>query len=66
MKLIIGLALVVAGMILLLQNLGIVSYDFGGIFWPVLIMAIGVKLLFNKDKHHMGAYCGHHAEEVKK
>ncbi|OQA04309.1 MAG: hypothetical protein BWY68_00405 [bacterium ADurb.Bin400] len=40
-----GLILVLLGVLLLLQNLGILPADAWGIFWPVIIIAFGLSLL---------------------
>ena len=48
---IVALLLIAAGVTLLLQNLGIVRWELWleiWRFWPVLVIAIGVDLIFGK------------------
>ena len=47
-----GIALIIFGGLLLLQNLGIVSSSIWGMFWPILIITIGVKLLMKKNYYN--------------
>lgn len=41
-----GLVLILLGVLLLLQNLGLFSWASLGKFWPVVLIAAGVSLLF--------------------
>lgn len=41
-----GTLLILAGVVFLLQNLGILSGSFWNIFWPLVIIAIGVSFLW--------------------
>ena len=41
---IIGIIIMAFGVLLLLHNLEIISYDIWSIFLPVIIIAIGIKL----------------------
>jgi len=54
----IGIVFVVFGILFLLQNLGYITYDFWGIFWSVVLIAIGLKIAMKRGKHHW--CCGHH------
>ena len=40
-----GLILILLGALFLLQNLGILTQDVWEIFWPIVIIAIGLSLL---------------------
>jgi cytochrome c oxidase subunit IV len=57
----IGIVLVVFGILFLLQNLGYITYDFGGMFWPLVLIAIGLKISMKRGKNHW--CCGHHRGE---
>lgn len=39
-----GLILVALGVLFLLKNLGIISGDVWGIFWPILIIILGLEI----------------------
>lgn len=41
----IGTLLIITGIVYLLQNLGIISEFNASLFWPILIIALGVHLL---------------------
>ena len=48
-----GLVLVFLGGILLLKQMGIIhNWSFWSYIWPVLIIAIGIKLIVDKQKQH--------------
>lgn len=55
-----GIALVVIGVVFLLQNLGYISASAWGIIWPVIIIAVGLSMLCKKHGH-----CGCGCEEKK-
>lgn len=57
MKIFFGGIIIVFGILFLFQNLGIITYNFWGIFWPIVIIMIGMKFL--KKKGHMHWCCGH-------
>ena len=59
-----GLFLIAFGTLFLLQNLGFITADIWGIFWPALIIAFGVSLVFGKKKKHH--WCCWPWEEGKK
>jgi len=46
----IGALLILAGAILLLDKMGYMPGDFWDYFWPVIIIALGIKILFSKRK----------------
>ena len=52
-----GIVLIIFGTLLLLQNLGIVSSGIWGMFWPVLIISIGIKFLTKKKYHNHYSCC---------
>ena len=51
MKKIIGAVVVIFGVLILLQNMGIISrsFDIWNIFWPLVIILIGIKIILEKD-----------------
>jgi hypothetical protein len=56
-KIIWGLILVFVGGILLLQNFGVIDFQWQVIFrfWPVILILIGANLLFSRDDSRAGA-----------
>lgn len=56
-KIIWGLILVFVGGILLLQNFGVIDFQWQVIFrfWPVILILIGANLLFSRDDSRSGA-----------
>jgi membrane-associated PAP2 superfamily phosphatase len=48
-----GIAVVVIGVVFLLQNLGFISSNVWSIIWPVLIILFGFSIIFKK-----GNCCG--------
>jgi hypothetical protein len=40
-----GIILVILGALLLLNEMGIIHWSFWGYIWPVIIIAVGVKLI---------------------
>ncbi len=47
----VGFALLVAGVLLLLAELDIISGGFWDYFWPIVLIALGAKIIFDKKKH---------------
>lgn len=47
-----GLFLICFGTLFLLQNLGLISADVWGIFWPSIIIAFGLSIVFGHRKKH--------------
>ena len=45
-----GFALIIAGILMILARMDLISGDFWDYFWPVVIIAIGAKLIFDKKK----------------
>lgn len=45
-----GSLLILLGGFWLLSNLGLISADFWGVFWPVMIILFGLKMLFGPRK----------------
>lgn len=43
-----GILLIILGAMLLLNEFGIISWHHWGMLWPVIIIAIGVRMLFTK------------------
>jgi hypothetical protein len=40
-----GIVLVILGALLLLNEIGIINWSGWGVIWPILIIAVGVKLI---------------------
>lgn len=47
-----GFGLVLVGVLLLLNNLGILKGDSWGYIWPAAIILIGLSILFNKKERN--------------
>ncbi len=45
-----GVALIVVGVVFLLQNLGYVTGEVWNVIWPAFIILIGISMLLHKDK----------------
>lgn len=45
-----GVAIIIVGVVLLLQNLGLVSGGAWDIIWPALIILLGVSILARRDR----------------
>jgi len=45
-----GSLLILLGGFWLLSNLGIISTEFWQVFWPTIVILLGVKLLFGPSK----------------
>ncbi len=46
-----ALIITIVGFLLLLDKMGIISSDVWSYFWPVLIIAIGLSMMYNKMNH---------------
>ncbi len=46
-----GVAIIVVGVVLLLQNLGLVTGGAWSIVWPALIIILGIALIAKKENH---------------
>jgi hypothetical protein len=65
---IIGIVIIIFGVLLLLQNLGFITYNIWGLFWPLVLIAIGLKFTMKKGGHHhwdCDWCCGHKGGEKK-
>jgi O-antigen/teichoic acid export membrane protein len=49
---ILGILLLIIGLIFLLKNLGIITGEVWGIFWPSLLIALGFYFIFKKKKNN--------------
>ncbi|MFH2036273.1 MAG: DUF5668 domain-containing protein [Candidatus Zixiibacteriota bacterium] len=45
-----GIALVIAGILLVLSRMGIIYGDFWDYFWPIILIALGVKMVFDHKR----------------
>ncbi len=43
-----GFVLVIIGALLLLHEMGIIHWSFWGYIWPVLIVAVGLRMILGK------------------
>lgn len=46
----IGFAFVIAGILLILHKMDIIYGDFWDYFWPVILIALGAKMIFDQRK----------------
>ncbi|MFH1701155.1 MAG: DUF5668 domain-containing protein [Candidatus Zixiibacteriota bacterium] len=47
-----GIVLVILGVLLLLKEFGIIHWTFWGYFWPVLIIALGIRMIMSDKKRN--------------
>jgi hypothetical protein len=45
-----GIVLVILGALLLLNEMGVIHWSFWGYIWPVIIIAVGLKLIFGDKR----------------
>lgn len=45
-----GIVLVILGALLLLKEFGIIHWTFWGYFWPILIIALGTRMIIGDKK----------------
>lgn len=52
MKQITGAVIIIFGLLILLQNLGFISFshDIWDTFWPLVIILIGIKMLYGREE----------------
>ncbi|MCP8615518.1 cell wall-active antibiotics response protein LiaF [Salirhabdus salicampi] len=58
-KMIVAILFILLGTTLLLSNIGIISVEIAGIlsiFWPVVFLIVGIKLLFNRLRKRGGSW----------
>lgn len=46
----IGLLILAIGVIFLLRNTGVIQEKFGDIFWPVILIALGISIVVGKRR----------------
>jgi hypothetical protein len=51
-----GIILVVVGLLVLFEKMGIIQGDFWGFFWPIVLIVLGLNMM-KKDKNGMNC-CG--------
>lgn len=66
-----ALIITIVGFLLLLDKMGIIGSDVWSYFWPVLIIAIGLSMMYNKMNHdHFFDECcmrgDHHMHKQKR
>jgi predicted membrane protein len=61
---VLGTILVVLGALLLLQTAGVITYNFWGIFWPAVLIIIGLKFITKRGGHALWC-CGRKDGEKK-
>ncbi|MEK7139194.1 MAG: DUF5668 domain-containing protein [Patescibacteria group bacterium] len=52
-----GALLMLVGLVLLAQNVGLLPQDFWSVLWPAVLIALGVSLLMKKGNCWHG-WCG--------
>lgn len=48
----VGFALLIAGILLLLAKMGYISGGFWDYFWPIILIALGAKIILDRKRHH--------------
>ena len=48
--LVVGMTLLFVGMLFLLVNVGVLASDFFRVWWPVILIAMGVAKLFGRSR----------------
>ena len=61
-----GLLLLTIGIIYLLRNLGIITYQFWEIFWPSLLIVLGLALIYKRQRRKTWFDCFFHGDVGKK
>jgi hypothetical protein len=61
-----GVLVLIIGLFFLLRNLGWITGDLWNILWPLIIIAIGFKMIFKKKHSHCGGTCCNFGEEMHK
>lgn len=64
-----GLIILIIGILFLLKNLGLISGNLWNIFWPLLLIAIGLGLMLKKRHSpwgHWGEKCCNFGDEMHK
>jgi uncharacterized membrane protein HdeD (DUF308 family) len=46
----VGFAFLIAGVLLLLAKLDLISGGFWDYFWPIILVALGAKMIFDRKK----------------
>jgi predicted membrane protein len=44
-----GWILIILGIVFLLENVGIISWSMLGYWWPVILIAVGVGMMYHKE-----------------
>jgi uncharacterized membrane protein HdeD (DUF308 family) len=66
-----GILVLVVGVVLLLQNLGLLEASVWDIIWPIVVIAFGASLVFKRKGGHddcwgwCGSWCGHNKDKGK-
>ncbi len=45
-----GIVLIILGALLLLNEMGVIHWSFWGYIWPVIIIAVGLKMVLGNKK----------------
>jgi len=59
----VGLVVLIIGILLLFQALHLITFNVWGIFWPVIIILIGLNLMGKKSMMRWHGCCGKHHKE---
>jgi len=57
-----GIIVIIVGLIFLMQNLGYITAGIWSIIWPLLIIAVGLKMIVKRK----GGHCWWCGDEEKK
>ncbi|MCX6829245.1 MAG: DUF5668 domain-containing protein [candidate division Zixibacteria bacterium] len=47
-----GIAFIIAGLLLLLSQLHVIAGDFWDYLLPIVLIALGAKMMFDRKRHH--------------
>jgi len=61
-----GILVLIIGLFFLLRNLGLITGNLWSLLWPLLVIAIGLKMLFGKKHNHWKDACCNFGGEMHK
>lgn len=59
-----GVLILIIGLFFLLKNLGLITVALWNILWPLLVIAIGLKMMLKKKHSHWSDYCCNFGEKM--
>jgi len=61
-----GFLILIIGLFFFLKNLGLITGRLWDILWPLLLIAIGFKMMLGRKHTHWGERCCNFGEEMHK